>query len=335
MHAAQLTKYSPNYQLTINELPIPTPQANEVLIKVKSAAVNPLENLIGSGQLKLLQSYHLPVTMGNEIAGTIEQIGSNVTEFKVGDPVYSRLPIKTMGGFADFVITNANAIAPLPSNLDYNTGAAAALTGLTAYQAFHEELHATKGQTVFIPGGSGSFGQMAIPIAKSMGLTVIVSGNARSREKSMAIGADQYLDYRQENYWDVISNVDYVIDTLGAAEFEHELSVLKRGGTLLSLKTGPNKQFALDHHLPLWKTLLFTLAGEKYDHQAKKKGVTYRFLFVRSDGQQLRQLTKIIEDQNIIPSVDPTSFELADINAAINYMSDGHPKGKVEIQFNH
>ena len=107
--------------------------------------------------------------------------------------------------------------------------AAAPLAGLTAYQGLHEELEAHPGKSVFIPGGSGSFGQMAVPIAKEIGLNVIVSGNSEARERTLEMGADQYLVYATENYVDSLSNVDYVIDTLGPKEFDNELSIIKPG----------------------------------------------------------------------------------------------------------
>ena len=118
----------------------------------------------------------------------------------------------------------------MPEGYDFNTAAAIPLTGLTAYQAIVEELEAKPGQTILIPGGSGSFGQMAVPIAKALGLRVIVTGNARAKERFLAMGVDRYLDYKAENYWEVLSDIDHVIDTLGPGEFEHELVVLKKGG---------------------------------------------------------------------------------------------------------
>ncbi len=333
MKAAQLLKYDKNAKLRINELPIPEINDNEVLVKVKVAAVNPLENLITTGSVKLIQDYKLPAIMGNELTGVIEKVGSSVKDFKTGDKIYTRLPLNKIGAFAEYVAVDHNAIALLPSNLDFSTGAAAPLTGLTAYQGLHEELNAEAGKTIFIPGGSGSFGQMAVPIAKQLGLKVIVSGNARSREQVMSIGADQYLDYKTENYWDILRNVDYVIDTLGAKEIDRELSIMKPGGRLLSLKAGPNKQFAIDHHLPAWKKFLFSLVGRKIDKKANAAGIEYHFIFVRGDGKQLQEITKIIEQNNIVPAIDSKEFKLADINEAINYMTTGHPKGKVLIHF--
>lgn len=333
MKAAQITKYSKKFKVEVNDIPIPDIGDNEVLVKVKAAAVNHLELLIATGSVKLIQDYAFPLVLGNELTGVIEKAGKNVQEFKVGDAIYSRLPLHKIGAFAEYAAISADAIGHLPANLDFVTGAAAPLTGLTAYQGLHEELAAKAGESLFIPGGSGSFGQMAIPIAKSMGLKVIVSGNPQARERTMAAGADQYIDYTTENYWEQLRDLHYVMDTLGPSEFDHELAIIKAGGRLLSLRTGPNKRFAEGIGLSGWKLKLFTIAGAKYDYKAKKKNIQYHFIFVRSDGEQLKKITKIIEDHGIVPAVDPTEFRIEDINEALHFVATGHPKGKVIIQF--
>ncbi|MFB8374708.1 NADP-dependent oxidoreductase [Paenibacillus taichungensis] len=333
MKAAQITKYSKQFKVEVRDIPVPEITDHEVLVKVKAAAVNHLELLIATGSVKLIQDYAFPLTLGNELTGVVEKIGKNVTGFRVGDAIYTRLPLQKIGAFAEYAAIHADAIAHLPGNLDFVTGAAAPLTGLTAYQSLHEELAAKAGESLFIPGGSGSFGQMAIPIAKSMGLKVIVSGSPTARERTMAAGASQYIDYTTENYWERLRDLDYVIDTLGPSEFDHELSIIKPGGHLLSLRTGPNKRFAKAMGLPGWKQKLFSIAGAKYDHKAKKKKIEYHFVFVRSDGEQLRKMTKIIEENRIVPAVDPTEFRIEDINEALNLVATGHPKGKVIIRF--
>ena len=333
MKVAQLNKYAKDFQLTVRNVPVPDIKEDEVLIRVKEAAVNPLEKLIGTGSVKLIQDYDLPVTMGNELTGIIEKTGANVTKFKKNDAIYSRLSLNQIGAFAEYIAVPESDIGHLPLNLDFKSGAAAALTGLTAYQGFFEELEAKAGETVFIPGGSGSFGQLAIPIAKSIGLKVIVSGNSGARDRTLQLGADQYISFETQNYWELINDVDYVIDTLGPDEFDRELSIIKSGGRLLSLRTGPNKQFAVDHNFGFAKKQLFSLAGSKFDRKAEKKNVQYRFIFVRSDGSQLRELSKIIEQNNIVPAVDPTVFHIEDINDAMDLVFNGRPKGKVLIHF--
>ena len=333
MKAVQINKYSKEINVTINDIPVPKISDNEVLVRVKAAAVNPLELLILTGSVKLIQDYDMPLTLGNELSGIIEEVGRDVTGFKKGDKIYSRLPIDKIGGFAEYVAVNADAISHMPKNLDFKEAVAVPLTGLTAYQGLHEELEAKSGQTVFIPGGSGSFGQMAIPIAKSMGLNVIVSGNTRSREQMMKLGVDLYVDYTKESYWDIIPKVDFVIDTLGPKEFERELSVLKKGGRLLSLRTGPNKKFAERNKFPFGKRELFSLAGAKYDKLAREEEKEYRFIFVRADGEQLKEITRIVEENNIVPLIDSRIFTIEEVGEALKLVASGHINGKVIIQF--
>lgn len=333
MKAVQIKKYAKDINTILNDIPKPQISDSEVLIQVKAAAVNPVELLILTGSVKLIQDYAMPLTLGNECSGIVEQVGSQVKGFAKGDRVFTRLPIQKIGAFAEYVAVEQDAVAKMPDGYDFNTAAAIPLTGLTAYQAMVEELEAKPGETLLIPGGSGSFGQMAVPVAKALGLHVIVTGNARARERFVSMGVDRYMDYKQENYWEQLSDIDYVIDTLGPDEFEHELAVLKQGGRLVSLRTGPNKAFAERKGFSGLKKQLFTLAGSKYDKAAKKQGKEYRFVFVRSDGAQLRKIAEIVEQQQIKPAVDSRVFTLDQANDALRLVAKGPLNGKVIIQF--
>lgn len=317
----------------VNVVAQPQPAADEVLIKVKYAAVNPLDLMNIDGSVKLIQNYQMPLTLGNEISGVVVATGNQATKFKVGDEVYSRLPLSKIGGFAEYATVSQDAIWYTPNNLTLKQAVAVPLTGLTAYQGLTEELEVQPGKTIFIPGASGSFGQMAVPIAKQMGLKVIASGNSRAKERITALGADQYLDYKEEDYWTVLSDIDYIIDTRGAKEIEREVSVLKQGGGILSLIAGPNKQFAVARQLPFWKTILFGLAGRKWDRIARQHGGFYRFIFVRSDGEQLQHITKIVEENQIMPAIDDRVFDLDYINDALDLVAHGKTQGKVVIGF--
>lgn len=333
MKAAQINQYSKSLDVQVNNIQKPQPAPSEVLIKVKYAAVNPVDLMNINGSVKLIQDYQMPLTLGNEISGVVEATGSQVTRFEVGDKVYSRLPLDKIGGFAEYVAVDQDAIWYTPKNLSLKQAVAVPLTGLTAYQGLTEELEAQPNKTLFIPGGSGSFGQMAVPIAKQMGLKVIVSGNADAKERITQLGADQYLDYKKEDYWTVLSAVDYIIDTRGAKEIEREVALLKHGGRILSLVAGPNKQFAVSKKLPFWKTVLFSLAGRKWDRLARKRDSVYRFIFVRADGQQLQQVTKIVEENQIVPTIDDHVFDLDHINQALELVAHGKTRGKVVIEF--
>lgn len=332
MKAVQIKHYSKNIDIAVSNISMPEISASEILIKVKAAAVNPLDILVITGSVKLLQNHSMPLILGNECSGIVEKVGSNVKEFKKGDCVYTRLPLKKIGAFAEYVAVDEKAVAKMPNGYDFVTAAAIPLTGLTAYQAITEELKAKKGDTLLITGGSGSFGQMAVPIAKALGLNVIVTGNERAKEKFIAFGVDKYIDYRKENYWEILREIDYVIDTLGVTEFNHELSVLKKGGCLLSLRIGPNKTFAVQNDFSSLKKLLFTLAGIKFDMVAKKQGKEYKFMFVRSDGEQLKKITEIVEKNNIIPNVDSHIFSLEQTEKALRLVVQGGINGKVIIQ---
>lgn len=332
MKVAQLQKYEKEFKLQINEVTVPKINDDEVLVKIKYAAVNPLDSLIGTGSIKLIQNYKLPQTMGNEITGIIKKVGKEVHQFKLEDQIYARLPLDNIGGFAEYISVKASEIALLPKTLDLKSAVAAPLTGLTAIQGMTEILKVKSGKTILIPGGSGSFGQMAIPIAKSLGLEVIVTGNAEAKERTLEAGADRYLDFKTENYWELLSDIDYVIDTRGPSEFEHELSVMKAGGKILSLITGPNKKFAIDNQMPVWKRLLFSAAGKKYDKLAGEKNIEYNFIFVKSNGRQLQELSRIIDDNGIVPAIDPTAFTLDQINEAIASGKSGKTQGKIVIE---
>lgn len=333
MKAAQITRYSKIISIVVKDVPIPQIGDHDILIQTKAAAVNPVDILNMTGAVRLIQDYKMPLTLGNECAGIVEKAGNCVTRFKPGDRVYSRLPIDRLGAFAEYVSIPENAVAHMPKGLSFVVSAAIPLAGLTAYQAITEELHAKPGETVFIPGGSGSFGQMAVPVANAMGLHVIVSGNARAKDSVLSAGADRYIVYTEQNYRESLSDVDYVIDTLGEKEFTNELSVLKEGGILLSLRTSPNKSFAVKNGFSVTKRLLFTMAGLKYDNAAKRQGKEYRFLFVRADGMQLAEITRIVEMKHIVPIIDSHEFRLSRINDAIKLVNSGHTNGKVVVRF--
>lgn len=332
MKAAQIKKYTKGIKVSVNEVFIPEPNENEVIIKVMAAAVNPLDILQLTGSVRLIQDYRMPLTLGNECSGIVEKTGNNVKDFSAGDRVYTRLPINRIGAFAEYVTVDHEDLAKMPSGYDFVTAAAIPLAGLTAYQGLVEELEVQAGKTLLITGASGSFGQVAVPIAKSMGLRVIVTGNTRSKDKLLKMGADQYINYKKENYWEVLSDVDYVIDTLGANEFEHELSVLKKGGRLLSLRTAPNRIFAKRNGFPWLKRVMFTLAGSKFDSAARKQGKEYRFMFVRSSGEQLKLVTEIVEKYHIMPDIESRTFSLSQVNEALELMANGKLNGKIIIR---
>ena len=330
MKAAWLERYGKGeIHLTVGERATPRLGAKDVLLRVSVAGVNPLDNMIAHGEIKVLVPYKTPLVMGNECVGVVEEIGPSVTMFKQGDRVYARLPLNRIGAFAEYVAVDEAALALTPDYLSDEEAAAIPLTALTAMQAL-DLMRAEPGKTIFISGGTGSFGAMAIPLAKARGLTVITNGSGKNAGRVMELGADRFIDYRKEDYATALSDVDYVIDSLGGAELEKQFSILKRGGKLVSLRGGPNKAFAQRIGASPIMRLVFGFVNRKYDAMAARNGQTYDFIFVHSDGRQLAEASEILARLEIHPSVDGV-YVLEDVNAALQKVAGGGSRGKTVI----
>ena len=332
MKAAQVTHYDKN-NIILNMTEVDTPQiaSNQVLVQVTAAGVNPLDNMISRGEVKLITPYKLPLIAGNEVVGRVTAIGSQVHQFQEGDRVFARLPLNSIGAFAEYVAVDAAALAKVPDHLSDVEAAAVPLTALTIMQAL-DLMQAQAGKTIFISGGTGGVGAMAIPIAKAKGLTVVTNGDAANQERVMALGADRFIDYKTTDYTKVLHDVDYVLDTLGGAETEKQMSILKKGGHLVSLRGMPNGAFAKRMQLPLWKQWLFALAGRSFDKKAAKYGVTYHFIFVEANGAHLQEVADLLTTLAITPSID-TVFTFDELNAALDKVANGRSRGKTVVRF--
>ena len=239
------------------------------------------------------------------------------------------MPLNKTGTFAEYLTIDENEICIIPEYLTFEEATAIPLTALTAMQSF-ELLKVERGKKIFITGGTGSFGAMAIPLAKAIGLYVITNGNGESKDRIMKLGADEFIDYKKEDYTQKLSNIDYVIDTIGEKEIAKEYSVLKESGALVSLRAMPNGTFAKRMNMPLLKYIMFKIAGYKFDKLAKKKNQTYDFIFVHSSGKQLEEISKIFEEKEIHPSIDQI-YSLEEINEALRKVASGGSQGKTII----
>ena len=331
MKAAVLTGYDKNGRmLEIRDVPVPEMKDNDVLVKIRAAGVNPLDNMIIRGEVKMIVSYSFPLVMGNEFVGIVEKVGRNVKKFQAGDRVYGRMELKRIGAFAEYAAVDQGAIARVPEYLSDEEAASVPLTALTAMQAL-ALMKPKKGETIFISGGTGSLGAMAIPVAKSYGLTVITNGNGASEERVRRLGADRFIDYKKEDYAKALSNVDYVLDTLGDRELEREFSILKDGGSLVSLRGMPNGEFAARTGMPMIKRMLLKVAGRKYDQMAARRNQKYYFIFVHEDGAALERISEIFGQNHLEASVDGV-FALDDVNEALKKVASGGSKGKTILK---
>lgn len=331
MKAVQLIKYDKRYpKIKINDIELPELEDDDVLVKVLTAGVNPVDNMINEGNLKFLLPYKLPQTIGNEFVGTIEEVGSQVTDFSVGERVFARMPVNKIGAFAEKVIVDKRALARVPDYLSDEEAAAVPLDALAAVQALNK-LHGEAGDTLFISAGTGGFGEMAIPLAVQRGYKVIVSGSAQKKELAEKLGINQFIDYRSENYTDILSNVDYVIDGLGGKDLKEEMKVLKPGGTIVSLKGMPDKKFAERVQLANGQTLAFSILGARINHLAKMRNQKYYFIFANSSGKELTEAVAILKDMEVHPSVGDV-YTLEEYGEALYRVAQGHNSGKVIIK---
>lgn len=331
MKAAVLNGYNKKgCDLEIKDIPVPEISDQEVLVKIHTAGVNPLDNMIIHGEVKMIVPYSFPLIMGNEFVGIIEKTGSQVKNFKTGERVYGRMPLKKIGAFAQYTAVNQNAIAKVPDYLSDEEAACVPLTSLTAMQAL-EMMHLKPGDTLFISGGTGSLGAMAIPLANAKGLKVVTNGSAANRERVLALGAKQFIDYKKEDYTTLLSDVDGVLDTLGGKELSKEFGILKDGGSLVSLRGMPNGEFARRTGMSSGKRVLFNLAGHSYDRMAAKKHQHYYFIFVHEDGAGLEEVSRIFTEKKIRASVDEV-FSLENVNQALAKVAHGKSRGKTVLK---
>ena len=219
----------------------------------------------------------------------------------------------------------------MPDYLTDEEAAAVPLMALTAMQAF-DLLAAKAGQTLFISGGSGSFGAMAIPLAVARGLKVITTGAGARKAALLDMGVSQFIDYRTEDYTKLVKDVDLVIDTLGGEEVFKQLGILKQGGRIVSLRAMPNRTFAKRVGLGWGKQILFGLAAGKIERQAKKKQQHYDFVFVTANGPQLAQASETLAKSQVRPALGKR-YSLEQVKEAMGDVAHGHSRGKVLIKF--
>ncbi|WP_349409814.1 NADP-dependent oxidoreductase [Pseudalkalibacillus sp. SCS-8] len=332
MKAMMINKYGKNELLHMKEIEKPSVGANDVLVEIHAASVNPIDFKIrNGGALRLVLKFNMPLILGNDFAGKIVEIGSNVRKFKVGDYVYGRPSKERIGTFAEYISIHQDEIALMPNGLTFEEAASIPLVGLTVWQAFHEYFHLKEGQKILIHAGAGGVGSFAIQLAKEMGAYVATTASENGYELVQTLGADKVINYRKENFEEVLDGYDAVFDTLGGPSLEKSFEILKPGGKIVSISAVPTKKFAEQTYQGLMKKTLFMLISNKLMRMAKKHQVEYDFLLMRPNGEQLEQITHLIEEGKIKPVIDRI-YDLEEAQGAMNYLETGRAKGKVIIK---
>lgn len=282
---------------------------NQVLVREKATSINPIDWKLREGYLKQMFDWEFPIILGWDVAGIIEAVGSNVTNWKVGDEVFARPDTTRFGTYAEFTIVDDHLLALKPNSISFEEAAAVPLAGLTAYQALFDYGELEKNQKVLIHAGAGGVGTFAIQLAKNAGAYVYTTASPKNHGLLRTLGADEVIDYRTTNVKDVLSDIDLVIDTIGGKTQMDSFEILKENkGRLISIVNEPDQD------------------------KAKEKNVVAKSIWLNPDGKQLGNLANLLEEKKI-KSVIGKTFPLTKqgIYDAHTFSETHHATGKIVI----
>ena len=330
MKAFILDRYGGADHVRAAEVPEPEVREDDVLVEVHAAGLNLLDSKIRNGEFKLFLRYRLPLILGHDVAGVVARVGSRVRRFKPGDEVYARPADGRIGAFAEFIAINEADVAIKPRALTMEEAASIPLVGLTAWQALIERANLKKGQKVLIHAGSGGVGTFAIQLAKHLNATVATTTSTGNVDLVRSLGADIVIDYKTEDFADVLRDYDVVLNSLDKVTLEKSLRVLKPGGQLISISGPPDAAFARSLGASWVLRTIMGVLSYGITTKAKRSQATYSFLFMRANGEQLTEITALIDDGIIRPVVDRV-FPFASTKEAMAYVEAGRAKGKVVV----
>lgn len=328
MKAFVVTAYGPD-GLKIADVPGPEVGAHDVLIDVRAASINPLDKMVRNGEFKQLLSYKTPFVLGHDVAGVVTQVGPAVTGFKVGDAVYSRPRDLRIGTFAESVAVDQADVALKPVTLSFAEAGAVPLVALAAWQALVDVAQVKSGQRVLVHAGAGGLGSTVVQVAKHLGAHVAATASTKNLDRVKELGADEVVDYTQQDFSNVLSGYDVVLDSLGGENLDKSLTVLKPGGLAISVVGPPDPDFAAQLGKPVLKPVL-ALMSRKVRAKVKKRGVRYAFFFMQADGDQLKHLASLYDSGVLKPVLDCT-FAFDDTLEAMAYVEQGKANGKIVI----
>lgn len=302
MQAVIITEYGDNGVVNVKDVERPRPQAGEVLVRVHAAGINPVDWKIRGGLGQRL-GMTLPIILGGEIAGTVEEVGEAVSRFKAGDQVYGLIK---SGGFAEYALAKEGDLARKPGNLDFVQAASVPLGGLTAWQAMFDIAALSTGQRLLVTNSSGGVGSLAVQFAKARGVHVTAVASARNEEFVRGLGVDAFIDYTRQPFEESARDMDVVFDTVGGDTFQRAFKTLRKGGFLVTAVAFPQ--------------------GE-----AEQYGVGVGRVFCTPNAEQLDTIRGLVEAGQVRPYVS-TVMPLADIRQAFELSEAGRTRGKIVLQ---
>lgn len=329
MRAARLHAYGPPDNLVLEEVPPPPLKtSNDVRVEVHAAAINPIDWKIRAGFQRGAIRLSLPATLGLDVSGVVTEVGVGVTRFKVGDEVYGCPDHRRDGAYAEEVIVDEQLLAPKPPSLSHVEAASIPLVGLTAWQCLLPRIRQPN-QRVFIQVGSGGVGTFAIQLARHHGCHVTTTCSPRNEALVRDLGADEVIDYRRANWWEVLGEVDVILDALGGEERARALQTVQRGGRVASIVSGlPGNTKTYGPNLGVVMTAV-GIAG--FALRGAMRGVDAATVIRKTDADQLAEITELLEGGTLRPVIDEV-FPLERVADAHTYGETGRIRGKVVLQ---
>jgi NADPH:quinone reductase-like Zn-dependent oxidoreductase len=306
MKAIRIHQYGSSDQLKVEEIETPTLKSNQVLVNVHNVGVNPVDWKIREGLRKDKFPVDFPATVGQDFAGEIERIGIGVTDFKVGDAVYGF----ASGAYAEYVAASVEEIALAPHTLDFIEMASIPTAGLTAWQGLIDYAKLESGQRILIHGAGGGVGSIACQIAIWKDAHVIGTCSPDDREYLYGLGVDELLDYKKDNFEEMLEDIDVVLDLIGGETQKKSLNVLKPGG------------------------IIVTTVGGLDVKKLEGMGLRGTAMTMTRDGRGLAQIAKLVDEGHINPRISCV-LDLEDAARAQDFLQDGHPHGKVILEVDH
>ena len=330
MKAFTIDRYGSNDNVHAVQVPDPQLRDDDVLVEIHAASINPLDAKIRDGKVKTILPYHLPVILGNDLAGLVVRVGAAVRRFQPGDQVYARPDQHRIGTFAELISIKQDDVALKPTGLTMEQAASLPLVALTAWQALVERADLKPGQQVLIHAGSGGLGSIAIQLARHLGASVATTTSTANVEWVKHLGADLVIDYRTSDFETVVHDYDVVLDTLGGDTLNKSFGVLKPGGKLVSVSGPPDPELANSAGLnPILRPAI-RLLSYPTRRTAKRHRVSYSFLWMKANGHQLAEIASLVDSGIIRPVIDRV-FPFESTKEALAYVDQGRAQGKVVV----
>ncbi|MEN3296960.1 MAG: hypothetical protein V7642_6213 [Burkholderiales bacterium] len=307
MKAVRIHSYGDPGVLQYEDAPEPILHPADVVLAVVGASVNPIDWKIRRGQFKNVIPHALPLILGMDIAGTVERVGDEVTQFKFGDAVYAKTEILRLGAYAENAGVRADLAAPAPLSIPLYQAAAIPLAASTAWTALHDDARIKPGETVLIHAASGGVGMFAVQLARHWKARVIATTSAAHVELVKSLGADEVIDYRTEDFSVSVKDADVVLDAIGGEVQARSFKVLRKGGILLSL------------------------AGPVDEELAKQHGVRGKTVQGWSDGERLKEIAELV-DAGVLKVIIGKELPLSEARTAHELSESGHATGKIILR---